>query len=68
MENEELINFIDECNILLQNADSDLLYEVIFIKIYVKFEKFLSQMFVKYCIGQTSSAGYTPDRKLEFID
>lgn len=68
MENKELIDFIKKYNELLKESNNDLLYEVVFIKIYVKFEKFLSNMFVKYCIGQASSTGYIPKRKLEFID
>lgn len=68
MENEDLIKFINDCNNLIKNTNSDLLYEVVFIKIYVKFEKFLSNMFINYSIGKSSSKGYKPDRKLMFVD
>jgi len=67
MENDELKRYIAECN---QNLSPSLpiLYEVSFFKIYVKFEVYLSNIFEEYCIGNKSSKGYCPQRKLSFTD
>ncbi|BCU63650.1 hypothetical protein F941_02923 [Acinetobacter bouvetii DSM 14964 = CIP 107468] len=44
------------------------LYELAFFKIFIKFEKFLSDCFEMYSIGEKSIYGYCPERKLEFLD
>lgn len=44
------------------------LLELAFFKIVVKFEKFLSELFVIYSTGGQSPREYVPSRKLEFID
>ena len=44
------------------------LFELAFFKIFVKFETFLTNSFVKYAIGEPSKSGYTPLRKLSFIN
>lgn len=67
MENDELKECIKLYNTWLEK-DSKVVYELVFVKIFVKFEKFLSIMFIKYAIGESSIAGYTPNRKLEFSD
>lgn len=67
MENEELLLYIQKLSTNLE-SNNTLLYEIAFVKIYVKFEKFLSLIFTKYCLGQESAKGYKPRRKLEFKD
>lgn len=67
LENDDLIEYIRTCNEQLR-PESKLLYEVSFFKIFVKFEKFLSEMFIRYSIGEKSSHNYLPERKLNFID
>lgn len=67
MENDELKQYIDECNQNLSPA-LPILYEVSFFKIYVKFEVYLSNVFENYCVGIESNLGYCPQRKLMFID
>ena len=44
------------------------LYELAFFKIFVKFELFLKDLFQLYCIGETISKNYLPERKLAFED
>lgn len=44
------------------------MYELAFFKIFVKFELFLTQLFINYSVGKSSSKGYVPQRRLEFID
>lgn len=65
LENDELKAYIELCNEQL-NPEAKLLYEASFLKIFVKFERYLSEMFELYCIGSQSSKGYIPRRKLEF--
>lgn len=67
LENDDLKEYIRLCNEQLR-PDSKLLYEVSFFKIFVKFEKFLSDMFIMYCVGRKSSLDYLPSRKLNFSD
>ncbi len=68
MNNTALIDEIDKWNNMLSiNKNSDL-YELAFFKIYIKFEKFLSDVFENYSIGIKSDFGYCPERILCFID
>lgn len=67
MENDSLIKFIDECTQSLDES-KPILYEAYFFKIYVAFEKYLGELFLKYCLGDVSSKGYQPDRRLHFDD
>lgn len=39
---------------------------IAFFKIYVKFEVFITDLFVHYSLGGNSSIGYSPERKLQF--
>lgn len=64
MENKELLDFIEESSGNL--VDNPWLYEVTFLKIYVKFEKFLANIFEMYSLGISNSLGYCPNRKLRF--
>ncbi len=65
MDNVVLLEFIRECNSELI-ADKPVLYEAYFLKIYVAFERFLGDLFEEYCLGNSSSKGYVPRRKLDF--
>lgn len=43
-------------------------YDIALFKIWIQFEKFISQLFVDYCIGNTSESGYSPTLNLQFKD
>jgi hypothetical protein len=43
-------------------------YDIALFKISVCFEKFISELFVSYSIGEPSEKGYLPERLLEFKD
>lgn len=63
----ELIQSIEYWNNLIDQSQNKQIYEIAFFKIYIKFERFLSKMFIHYCIGNCSQQ-YIPDRQLEFYD
>lgn len=67
MENDELKKYINDCN---RNLSPSLpaLYEASFFKIFVKFEVYLAYIFEEYSVGNSSSLGYCPHRKLAFVD
>lgn len=67
MNNLELLSFIEKTNNYL-SADNSFTYEISFLKIYVKFEKFCGDVFEGYCLGETSSKNYVPKRRLTFDD
>ncbi|MBB6714781.1 hypothetical protein [Clostridium gasigenes] len=52
----------------LENENKDILYEIAFFKIFVKFEVFVSKVFIKYASGEGSEEGYIVKRKLAFKD
>lgn len=71
MENQLLIDEIQYwdnylASIEISSANNHKIYEIAFFKIYVKFERFLSNLFLQYSAGEVSSSGYTPSRRLEF--
>ncbi len=43
-------------------------YDIALFKIWIQFEKFLSDLFVLYAIGGESEAGFSPGQKLAFSD
>lgn len=43
-------------------------YDVALFKIWIQFEKFLAELFIKYATGIPSETGFTPNLKLRFID
>lgn len=47
-------------------SDSNKRYDVALMKIWVQFEKFISEIFVNYCLGIPSEKGYLPERSIEF--
>ena len=46
--------------------DNNQRFDVALMKIWVQFEKYLSEIFVNYCIGIPSENGYLPERSIEF--
>lgn len=66
MENDELKSFVSDCSEKM-NGDP-LIYESVFLKVYVKFELFISKIFTKYALGKTNENGFVPERKLCFSD
>ena len=64
---QELDNYIDFWNTELRD-NNDHLFELAFFKVFVKFEKYLSDMFIYYAIGGENNANYAPRRILEFRD
>lgn len=70
MDNQELLDEIDKWNNIFSSSTTidPSLYELAFFKIFIKFEKFLSDCFENYAIGITSSTGYCPTRRLNFDD
>lgn len=43
-------------------------YDIAILKIWIKFEKYLGEVFLKYSIGQPSELGYKPRLKISFAD
>lgn len=43
-------------------------YDLALFKIWIQFEKVLSQLFELYILGDSSLAGYSPQRRLQFSD
>lgn len=43
-------------------------YDIALLKIWIQFEKFMSELFVMYSTGQQSETGFMPKLKLRFID
>lgn len=67
MDNSVLIREIEYWEEKLKSADKEMI-ELAFFKIFIKFEKFISDIFILYCIGEKSIENYCPDRKLVFED
>lgn len=65
---EEFNNEVDALLDEFKDEQSQLLAEIIFFKLFVKFEAMISKAFYAYCIGVISPTGYTPNRKLNFDD
>ncbi|MBB6001596.1 hypothetical protein [Arcicella rosea] len=70
MNNDELKSEIDYWKTFFQgnpNLD-ERVYEIAFFKIFVKFEIFISQLFIEYAIGGSSISGFQAERILNFRD
>lgn len=65
MDNQELIDEVEKWKLLLTDSEPKLI-ELAFFKIFIKFEKFLSNLFIHYSIGSNSVHSYCPNRKLKF--
>lgn len=68
MNNTVLVNEIEYWKQLLQSNSNSELIELAFFKIFIKYEKFISDIFIHYSIGEKSDFNYCPVRKLNFID
>lgn len=70
MDNQELIDEINKWNTIFSSHSTidPSLYELAFFKIFIKFEKFLSDCFESYAVGSSSISGYCPARRLNFDD
>jgi len=70
MNNQDLIDEIDKWNAVFSSASTidNSLFELAFFKVFIKFEKFLSDSFENYAIGNASIHGYCPPRRLTFDD
>lgn len=73
MENASLIKTKDRIYKHIEHIKSkkDMLYFYLpyaFLEIYIEFERFLADIFEKYCLGLSSSAGFIPERNLNFSD
>lgn len=47
-----------------QNKNSR--YDIALFKIWIQFERFIGELFIKYSIGEKSEEGYSPQLKLDF--
>lgn len=70
MDNKILLDEIDywDSEIISTGKQKYKLYELALFKVFVKFEVFLTELFKRYSVGEGSSKGYVPERKLEFVD
>jgi hypothetical protein len=67
MDNSEILSEINLWRVELQNRNNfDNLIELAFFKIFIKFEKYLSQIFIHYATGKKSKLQYKTKRKLGF--
>lgn len=61
-------DFIDETqkwiNWVASNPSQD--YDIALFKIWIQFEKFVSEIFFDYCLAIPSETGYCPSRKITF--
>ena len=68
MNNTVLVDEIEYWKQLLQSNSNSELIELAFFKVFIKYEKFISDIFIHYSIGEKSDFDYCPARKLNFID
>lgn len=68
MDNLLLQNEISYWQSILPKTNNPKLLELAFFKIFIKFEKFASDLFIHYSIGNSSIEGYCPNRTLCFLD
>lgn len=68
MNNEVLVIEIENWKQLLKKNSNSELIELAFFKIFIKYEKFISDIFIHYSIGEKSNFNYCPVRKLNFSD
>lgn len=63
----EMISSINEWNQWVSSVN-DPKYDIALLKIWIKFEKYISELFVSYCIGNKSEKEYIPNLKIRFQD
>jgi hypothetical protein len=67
MDNSILLKEIEFWKSKISPTNPEIL-ELAFFKIFIKFEKFISDIFVSYSVGNKSFENYCPNRKLCFND
>ena len=68
MDNSLVSSEVAYWNGILSTNDNPKLLELAFFKIYIKFEKFVSDLFIHYSTGKLNSLNFCPNRILEFKD
>ncbi len=63
----DIINTVEQWTNWAQQSPNGR-YDVALFKIWIQFEKFLSELFIKYAIGNPSETGFVPNLKLHFRD
>ena len=64
---EETMTNISWWELWVKN-EKDSRFDIALFKVWIQFESYLGYMFIQYAIGNRSSSGYAPSRKLHFID
>lgn len=64
---ERTIAEIDKWELWVKNGEGSR-FDIALFKIWIQFECYLNYMFTQYAIGNSSSSGFAPLRKLHFID
>lgn len=67
MDNSVLLEEIEFWKSKISPTNPEIL-ELAFFKIFIKFEKFISDIFISYSIGNDSCENYCPNRKLNFTN
>ena len=67
MDNSILIEEIEFWKTKISPSNPEIL-ELAFFKVFIKFEKFISDIFILYSTGKKSCESYCPKRKLNFLD
>lgn len=67
MDNSILIDEIEFWKSKISPSNPEIL-ELAFFKIFIQFEKFVSDIFISYSVGNNSSENYCPNRKLSFLN
>ena len=50
------------------NSNNHSNYDIAILKIWIKFENYLGEVFLNYAIGHSSEYGYSPKLKIQFCD
>lgn len=67
MVKNDVISAITEWTEWANKADSGR-YDIALLKVWIQFEKFMSDLFVQYATGGSSEEGFSPTLKLSFMD
>ena len=62
---KEVKDAIEEWTIWAVNSEVPR-YDIALLKIWIKFERFLSDLFITYSLGQPSETGYLPKLRIQF--
>lgn len=67
MTSQDIYDSISEWTTWAQKPENNR-YDIALFKIWIQFEKFISELFVLYATGKESETGYKPSLKLQFQD